>query len=407
MSNSMKNGSVKREALKKLIRSLHEGAKPEEVKKKFKEQFDDVSAAEIGKIEEELINEGMPREEIHRLCDVHLAIMRESIETEKVLAPAGHPIHILMEEHALLLEFAGQLKSMADALWKESDFSSTSKKMDELKNVVQRFKDSESHYIREENVLFPFLEKHGVTQPPKMMWMEHDGIRMIKKDLYRLSDESASQDFKDFIQQLRETSITLAETLSNHFFKENNILFPMALQVIMDDEWKDIRYQFNELGYCSFTPEEATVSFGEREVKSVETGAGEGLASFKTGSLSLAEISGIFNTLPVDVTFIDDKDTVRYFNESSERIFPRTTAVLGLKVQDCHPQKSLHLVNKILDDFRSGNRSVAEFWITLQGKLIHIQYFPVHDKNGKYIGCLEVTQDITEIKKIEGEKRLL
>ncbi len=407
MSNSTKNNFVKREAMKKMIKSLHEGARPEEVKKKFEDLFGDVSATEIGQIEQELINEGMPREEIHRLCDVHLAIMKESIDQEKVLAPAGHPVRILMEEHTLLLEFASQLKSISDALGKENDLSSASGWIGELKQVVQRFRDSESHYIREENVLFPFLEKHGVTQPPKMMWMEHDGIRIIKKNLYGLSDGSASKDFKGFVRQLKEISIMLAETLANHFFKENNILFPMSLQVIGDDEWKDIRYQFNELGYCSFTPEAAMIPFGERAAKGAEVGAATGMVAFKTGGLSPVEINGVFNTLPVDITFIDDKDTVRYFNESSERIFPRTTAVLGLKVQDCHPQKSLRIVNKILGDFRNGKRSVAEFWIMLQGKLVHIRYFPVHDEKGKYIGCLEVTQDITEIKKIEGEKRLL
>ena len=133
----------------------------------------------------------------------------------------------------------------------------------------------------------------------------------------------------------------------------------------------------------------------------------EGMIPFETGTLSKEEIEAIFNTLPVDITFLDKEDTVRYFSQSKERIFPRTKAVIGLKVQQCHPQRSLHIVNQILEDFKNGRRDSATFWINLKGRLIYIRYFAVQDKNGDYLGCLEVTQDITDIKNIEGEKRLL
>ena len=129
--------------------------------------------------------------------------------------------------------------------------------------------------------------------------------------------------------------------------------------------------------------------------------------SFETGSLTVEEVEAVLNTLPVDLTFVDSNDTVRYFSRSKERIFPRTKAVIGRKVQQCHPQKSLHIVNRILEDFRNGSRDVAEFWINHHGRLVYIRYFAVRDKQRKYLGCLEVTQDITDLKKIEGEKRLL
>lgn len=134
---------------------------------------------------------------------------------------------------------------------------------------------------------------------------------------------------------------------------------------------------------------------------------GGGRVAFETGVLSRAELQAILDTLPVDITFVDREDTVRYFNQSGERVFPRTRAVIGRKVQQCHPEKSIHIVNRILDDFRAGRRDVAEFWIELKERLIHIRYFPVRDKEREYLGTLEVTQDITDIKKLEGEKRLL
>jgi len=139
--------------------------------------------------------------------------------------------------------------------------------------------------------------------------------------------------------------------------------------------------------------------FGKKENR-------KGEIAFETGNLSKEELETILNSLPVDITFVDKEDTVRYFSQSKERIFPRTKAVIGRKVQQCHPEKSIHIVNQILDDFRNGRRDVAEFWIQLKGRLIYIRYFAIR-KNGEYLGCLEVTQDITDIKKIEGEKRLL
>ena len=124
-----------------------------------------------------------------------------------------------------------------------------------------------------------------------------------------------------------------------------------------------------------------------------------------TGTLSPKELESLLDGLPVDVTFVDSQDTVRYFNRLGKRIFPRTAAVIGRKVQQCHPQKSLAKVEEILRDFRSGKRDSAEFWISLQGRMVHIRYFAL--RKGSYLGCLEVSQDVTEIQKLKGEKRLL
>lgn len=131
------------------------------------------------------------------------------------------------------------------------------------------------------------------------------------------------------------------------------------------------------------------------------------IITLETGSFTIKELESLLNTLPVDITFVDRDDSVKYFSQTKDRIFIRTKAVIGRKVQQCHPQKSLHVVNQIIEDFRSGKRDSAEFWINLNNRLIYIRYFAVRDKDGSYLGTLEVTQDITDIKKIEGEKRLL
>jgi PAS domain S-box-containing protein len=398
-------GQVKRkEALKGMIKELHEGADPEEVKTRFAEVVRDVGPSEIALMEQELIEEGMPREEIQRLCDVHLAVFRESLDRGAAAPSAGHPVHILMEEHKLLLAFADDLRTLAGQL--RDVEGSRDERMGRLEEIVHHFKESESHYVREENVFFPSLEKHGVTEPPAIMWMEHDKIRAIEKQLYGLVDSREEIAAGDFASRLLEVAESLSQMLSSHFQKENNVLFPTALRLIGAREWMQIRAQFDELGYCCFTPEPPREVAPEAEML-LPRAEGRGVIDFPTGSLSTEELEAVLSTLPVDVTFVDRDDTVRYFSQSTDRIFPRTRAVIGRKVQQCHPQKSVHVVNQILSDFKSGKKDVAEFWIDLKGRLIYIRYWPVRNDKGEYLGCLEVTQDVTEIKKIEGEKRLL
>ena len=400
------NKEDKKEILKGMIKRLHEGATPGEMKEKFKEMLKGLTPAEIAQVEEELIKEGMPKEEVRRLCDVHLAVFKEAIEGERASVPAWHPVHILMEEHKMLLNFSKGLRNISKEIKVAKDFDSAGEKMGQLTHIAEHFKESESHYLREENLLFPYLERHGITQPPAIMWTEHDRIREIEKKLYKLIDTHRGVVFQDFVKQLEEVALSLADVLSSHFYKENNILFPTALNVIEENEWKDIRNQFDELGYCCFTPEPPEITVEEGKAPTSEPGV-EGMVPFETGALSKEEIEAIFDALPVDITFVDRGDTVRYFSQSKERVFLRTKAVIGRKVQQCHPQKSIHIVKQILEDFKSGRRDVAEFWINLKDRLIYIRYFPVRNKSGDYLGCIEVTQDITDIKKIEGEKRLL
>lgn len=404
MSEVPGNGGDTRAILKELIKSLHDGASPEEIKGTFADVVRDTTPAEIAQVEQELIEEGMPREEIQQLCDVHLAVFRESLERERILAPAGHPIHILMEEHTMLLGFAGELSDLAEELAGAEELAH--ERIERLGQIAQHFRDSESHYLREENVLFPYLEKHGVTQPPAIMWMEHDKIRSIEKGLYALVDRHQEMDRGGVLDQLRQVATSLADMLSSHLQKENSVLFPTALRVISGEEWEDIAEQFDELGYTPFTP---TMSTAHREKQSVDAQEyeREGVMDFAAGAMTNEQIEGVFNALPVDITFVDHDDRVQYFNQSKERIFPRTRAVIGRNVQQCHPEKSVHVVNQILDDFKSGSRDTAEFWIDLKGRLVHIRYYPVRNATGDYLGCLEVTHDITDIKRIEGEKRLL
>ncbi|MCS7114152.1 MAG: DUF438 domain-containing protein [Nitrososphaerota archaeon] len=396
--------------LKEVIRQLHAGVPPQEVKEKFKQVLEGVSALEIAKIEQELISEGISREEIQRLCDLHLAIFKEQLQKQQAEAVATNPIGILHGEHNALQGLLERLIILVDKIQKAENFGSVGDEIQQLRHIAADFLDAEKHYLREENVLFPVLEKHGITEPPAIMWMEHNQLREKKKKLHSLIENREKMDFREFKKQLSEIAGSISSLLSSHFFKENNILFPAALRVVTEQEWLEVRREFDEIGYCCFTPENLITKPEFRGVEKPEVegrGMPEGVLQFETGSLSSEEVEAILNTLPVDITFVDKDDKVKFFSKGEKRIFVRTKAVLGRKVQLCHPQKSVHVVNRILEAFKKGEKDVAEFWIQMGGRLIHIRYFAVRDRNGKYLGTLEVTQDITDIKRIEGEKRLL
>lgn len=363
----------KKGMLKSILKQLHEGANIEEVRRKAKEILRELTPKDIAEVEQELIKEGITREEIMKLCDIHMEVFKEALDTSVDL-PEWHPIYILMKEHEMLLSHVKNLEG------------------GDLEEIAQHFKEAEKHYLREENVLFPYLEKHGIEEPPAIMWAEHDGIRQIKKEIINALKEKDENKFDEKIKMLYEM-------LLKHYNKENKILFPTALKVISNEEWIKIRKEFDEIGYCCFIPTKMPkVEEKEKEVK--------GKIVLSTGNFTKDELEAVLNTLPIDITFIDKNDEVKYFNKSKDRIFVRTKAIIGRKVQQCHPQKSIHIVNKILNEFKKGNRDSAEFWVDMDGRKVYIRYFAVR-KNGEYIGTLEVTQDISKIRKIEGEKRLL
>lgn len=401
------NADMRKQKLKEMIKKLHEGAPPEQVKEQFKQVIAGIDSEDIARVEEELIREGMPREEIKRLCDVHLLVFKEALQGEKRLALPDHPVGILMEEHKILLQYAESLLKVLSELQKAGQAGLMAGQTEHVDHIVKHFKDSEKHYLREENVLFPYIEKHGVTEPPKIMWMEHDEIRSIKKRLYALADDRKGVPVAEWAKRLQPEAKRLAEMLAGHFNKENNVLFPTAMKLFKESEWEAVRKEFDEIGYCCFTPPRGAPKKEAVPEKAPAATVSKGGITFRTGKLTVEELTAILNTLPVDISFVGKDDTVRYFSDSKDRIFVRTTAVLGLKVHQCHPQESVDKVEQIIRDLKEGKRESAEFWINMGGKMVYIRYFPVRSPNGEYLGCLEVSQDVTGIRKLEGEKRLL
>ena len=397
----------KKALIKEAIKKLHAGVSPEKVKEEFRKVLEETDSLEIAKIEEELAKEGMKREEIRKLCDVHMSIFKEQLENQQVNMQPSQPIQILMEEHKLMLQIAEQLLFQAKKVSSVTDLDYVKAEIHNIEHFVEDLVDSDKHYLREENVLFPYLEKHGITEPPAVMWMEHNEIRELEKNLRNLIGGLKQTNFPKFNKKLMENLKSLSTQLQNHFYKENNVLFPAALSVITGQEWIEIRKEFDEIGYCCFTPSSLITFIPQTEKSYEQRQMQTNTLEFETGSLSREQLNALLNALPIDITFVDSNDAVQYFNKSEERFFVRTKAVIGRKVHLCHPQKSLHIVSKIVESFKKGEKNVAEFWITLNNRFVHIRFFAVRDLNGKYLGTMEVVQDLTEIKKLEGERRLL
>ena len=206
-------------------------------------------------------------------------------------------------------------------------------------------------------------------------------------------------------KKFRKIVILFEDSITDMIMKEEEILLPMSLDKLTDADWYEIYRQTNEIGYCLYDPE---VEWKPEGVQlSSNQSAGEGNISLPSGKFSVEELLAVLNSLPVDLTFVDRDDKVKYFTQGKERVFNRNRAILGRDVRMCHPPSSVHIVDKIISDFRTGHADSAPFWIQMQGKFIHIEYFALRNEKGEYLGTLEVSQDLTAKRKLENEQRIL
>lgn len=384
----VKDAVRRQEELKEIIRDLHRGVSFEQVKERFAAAVKDVSGGEIARMEQALVAEGMPVEEVKRLCDVHVEVFREALDAKlaatgaaapddvaaqaqrvhalaaggPVTLGADHPGHVFQEENR---EISARIEGLAP----EKD--TFARDLGELHELLER------HYVRKENQLFPLLEAHDITAPPKVMWAVHDDIRDLAKAVRAAAVSGDAAGAARDGQAL----LTMAADM---VYKEENIMIPMALEVLTGEDWAVV---------------------GTEEASPRAGGGAEGI-SLTTGSLTREQLDLMLSSLPLDLTFVDADDRVAFFS-GGERIFQRSPGVIGRSVQNCHPPKSAHVVEKILEAFKAGEKDVAEFWVELGGRFVHIRYFALRGAAGAYQGVLEVSQDVTAIRSLEGQRRLL
>jgi uncharacterized protein len=406
MSELIDNSRERKDLLKHMILQLHEGVAPDEVKKRLVELLTKVPYGDVVEVEQELISEGLPETEVLRLCDIHSQALEGAIDLSAAkIVPPGHPVDTFKKENReleLVIKVINDLFHDVEKLFGEAGGTVYVQRMQALFNSLM---DVDKHYRRKENLLFPFLEKYGITGPPTVMWGKHNEIRQLLKnalDSLSIQDERSLPVLKNKIEMFLKPA---ANAIPDMIMKEEEILFPMCMDKLSDDEWYEIYSQTNEIGYCLYDP---TIEWKPQgKVLSENKSAEADVIRLPSGKFNVEEILAILNTLPVDLTFVDKDDKVKYFSQGKERIFDRNRAILGRDVRMCHPPSSVHVVNKIIEDFRSGKAERAPFWIQMQGKFIHIEYFAVRNEKGEYLGTLEVSQDLSEKRKLSGEQRIL
>jgi hypothetical protein len=373
--------------LKEILAELHKGLSLEDAKVRFEAEVGKVTSHEIFELEQSLLADGVPPEEIKKFCNVHAMLFEKDLEkTMSDPASPSHPVSLFKAENAEIKRRVESAKALLPSL-------AAGTGADWVRNIIEELRAVLKHYERKEQLLFPYLEKAGFYGPSKVMWGKHDEVRgLFKKALAAGPAEFPA------------AAAALLEEIDGMIFKEESILFPTALEKLKPAEWAEIFRESAQAGYIFIeAPDQAAEALDIAQNTASLSGA---LVNLPSGNLPLEALTALLNTLPVDLTFVDAEDTVRYFSEGRDRVFLRARSIIGRKVQNCHPPASLAAVEKILDGFKTGTKSTEEFWINMKGRLIHIRYFALRDGGGKYLGSLEVTQDITEVQKIKGEKRL-
>ncbi|RSD26874.1 DUF438 domain-containing protein [Mesobacillus subterraneus] len=388
--------SAKRKViLKQLFKDLHEGKNPYEVKAHFDALIGNVTIEEISQLQQDEGN--LSVDEMKRLYEAHSFFRGE--ETYSIKGPEdepGHPVHTFELENR---EIEKLLQNRLRVHLEQFTLEDSAENINLLLEDCNLLYDIDKHYSRKENLIFPYLEKYGIYGPTTNMWriddFIRDGIKLAKK---KLADYDGDKN-----GVIEELQFVLRE-VNEMIYREENILFPMAMQNFTEDEWVKIARESDEIGYCLTAPSQEW----KPARKEIDANAiSEGFIKMGTGILSLKQLELIMNHLPVDITFIDQDDVVRYFSHGKERIFARTKAVIGRTVQNCHPPRSVHVVEDLLADFKAGTKDTEDFWIKFRDKYVYIRYFAIRDEDGQYMGTLEFTQNIDPIQAIDGEKRIL
>lgn len=407
MSEVIDNKANRIRVLKDIIKHLHAGNPPEQVQRQMREIVRQTDYSEIMAMEQELMAEGMPVEEVRAMCDLHSQVTRDvlvQIPTSKAIAP-GHPVDTFRRENEALRNVILEMKKVLAELQGATEASDAGAIALRLRQSFNELMDVDKHYQRKEHALFSYLERHGITGPSKVMWAKDDDARNLLKLLGECLQLGSSA-VDPWKAKLLEAATAALSAVQEMIYKEENILLPMSLETLSEDEWAEIWSASPKYGWCIVEPQlgyTPAVSVTLDSINVLPSGA----LMLPTGNVSLEQLIAIFSTLPVDLTYVDADDRVAFFTEGPDRIFARSKTIIGRKVQNCHPPRSVGTVEQILGDFHAGRQNVAEFWINFHDKFVHVRYFAVRNSDGAYLGTLELTQDLTPLRALQGERRLL
>lgn len=372
------------------------GRHPSEAVKAGLSLLDKVQYKDVIRVVDELVRHNIPMNELKTGINKILNLFYKTLNAAILVPPEKHSfLWYLMQNN---LEMEKRLKNIRPLI---KDLNNEPQKVEIRKEVMKQFSGLEpfAHlYTIKENILFPVIEKHwDHYRCVQVMWSFHDDIRRNLKAILQILEGSGFD-----LKQFNSLSGSLFFNMLAIKFRDERILFPYLSETLIEKEMEAMLIESLEFEWPYIKPEKTIAGS-----KAQHTAKGQEKLNLLTGNLIPEEIRLIFNHLPLDITYVDEKDKVRYFSTPAHRIFPRSPAIIGRGVRNCHPPESVHIVEEIIESFRSGLKNKAEFWIKIKNTFVLISYFAVRDEKGAYKGVLEVTQEINAIQNITGEKRLL
>ncbi len=377
----------------------------DEARLQIKERVGKVSAYHVAYIEQTMTEETSDeciREDVHAIINM----LGDQIDNTMPNLPADHPIMHYLKENE-------EMKRLLLAVEDLVQYPMIKNQWLELYDKISQYP---LHYKRKQNQLYPMLERKGFTRPTTTMWTFDDLVRDEIREAERLLREDQEE---AFIKQ-QERVLLYARDLME---KEEFILYPTSMALISEEEFEDMKSGDQEIGFAFFEVEHKTTENKvETQPKEQNNFANDLQALFTkygysagggdkldvtTGKLTLEQVNLIYKHLPIDISFVDENELVCFYSDTDHRIFPRSKNVIGREVMNCHPRKSAHIVREVIDKLRSGEQDKAEFWINKPGLFIYIIYVAVRDKDGNFRGVLEMMQDCTHIRALDGSQTLL
>ena len=413
MSEYINNSEQRIEDLLSFSMGMMKGKDGKTLIDKYSDAIENITPHDIIEMEDRQIEKGVEISKIKKHIEKIMNVFNPYLEKYEWDKPdKGHPLYYLMEENKEVKKLLNETKGVIKKIEFDSEVDKN-KEIENLKDHLSKLQKFDKHYVRKENILFPYLEKKWDNYSPlQVMWSLHDDIRNGLKELINLLERE-----NQLNNEIRKKFGQLFLTMYRMVFKEEKIIFPVAMETLTPSDWKKIQEQSLEEGYIFIDhPEKEDTIFSKDKNEDNDSNINGDFSDFplkgiflgmETGNLSLEQIKLMINNLPVDITFVDENDKVRFFSNPEERFFPRSKAIIGRDVTNCHPPESVHIVEKILESFKKGEKNKASFWIQMKGKFVLIEYFALRNDDGNYCGTIEVSQDITELRELEGEKRLL
>lgn len=393
----------RQQALLKILHYIQDGGDFTEAKKMFQESFDKVDVSEITAAERELIAQGLDPRRIQYLCNVHADVFKGDIKENAAnpdFATPGHPVNTFKQENVVIKSLVNDYLLPNLKKW-EKDYSEQT--LSKIKQALSDLATIGKHYARKETSFFSLMTKYGITAPPQVMWGVDDKIRRLIKEANNVVNENDVDPAK-----LRKIIDEVSHEVLEMIFKEEEIMVPMIDEVASPADWGNVKDEEKQIGYTlinppmNWKPKEEPKTVGPLSVDHLSSL----FINFKEGALNLEQLSAILDLLPFALTFVDKNDKVAYFGGGAA-IFPHSKNAIGNSVFSCHTPESKPIVEKIFQDLHSGKKKVVTYWFKpkMLGRMLYLRYYAVHNKDGKYLGCLEVAEDITDIQKLSGQKK--